>query len=338
MSSNMIESAIAGLEKQHGKGVVMQLGKNEVVPIEVFSTGSITLDIALGIGGIPRGRITEIFGTESGGKTTLALHVIANAQREGCNAVLIDTEHAFSPTYAKALGVDIQNLYVAQPDYGEQALDVAEAMVKTSEVGVVVIDSVAAMVPKAELDGEVGDSHMGLQARLMSQAMRRLCGVISKTGTACIFINQIREKIGVVFGNPEVTTGGRALKFYASVRLDIRRTANITAPSGEITGSHVKVKVAKNKLASPFRVAEFDIIYGQGINTLGEIVDLAVSNKLLEKSGTWYNYKDSRIGHGRENACQWLREHPKEVDELRKQILQIVQPSALMVEGAEKDD
>ena len=310
--SKAIELAFSQIEKQFGKGSIMRLGSKEaVVPISVIPTGAISFDAALGVGGFPRGRVVEIFGPESSGKTTIALQVIAEAQKTGGMAAFVDAEHALDPAYAKKLGVDVDNLLVSQPDYGEQALEIAEALVRSGALDVLVVDSVAALVPKAELDGEMGDSHMGLQARLMSQALRKLTGIVSKSRTCLIFINQIREKIGVMFGNPETTTGGRALKFYSSVRIDIRRIAAIK--EGDIvTGSRTRVKVVKNKVAAPFREAEFDILYGEGISREGDLLDLAANNNIVEKSGSWFSYKGERIGQGRENARQFLRDN-KEV-------------------------
>ncbi len=304
-----IDLAFAQIEKQFGKGSIMRLGSKEaIVPISVISTGSISLDAALGVGGVPRGRVVEIFGPESSGKTTIALQVIAEAQKLGGMAAFVDAEHALDPSYAKKLGVDTDNLLVSQPDYGEQALEITEQLVRSGAIDVLVVDSVAALVPKAELDGEMGDSHMGLQARLMSQALRKLTGTVSKSRTCLVFINQIREKIGVMFGNPETTTGGRALKFYASVRADIRRIAAIK--EGDVViGSRTKVKVVKNKVAAPFREAEFDILYGQGISKEGDLLDLAVNQNILEKSGAWFSYKGERIGQGRENARQFLKDN-----------------------------
>ena len=304
-----IDLAFAQIEKQFGKGSIMRLGSKEaIVPISIIPTGSISFDAALGVGGFPRGRVVEIFGPESSGKTTITLQVIAEAQKAGGMAAFVDAEHALDPVYAKKLGVDVDNLLVSQPDYGEQALEIAEQLVRSGAIDVLVIDSVAALVPKAELDGEMGDSHMGLQARLMSQALRKLTGIVSKSRTCLVFINQIREKIGVMFGNPETTTGGRALKFYASVRVDIRRIAAIK--DGDIvTGSRTKVKVVKNKVAAPFREAEFDILYGEGISREGDLLDLAVNNNILEKSGAWFSYKGERIGQGRENARQFLKDN-----------------------------
>jgi recombination protein RecA len=305
-----IDLAMSTIEKQFGKGSIMKLGSKEaVVPISVISTGSISFDAALGVGGVPRGRVIEVFGPESSGKTTIALQIIAEAQKLGGMAAFVDAEHALDPIYAKKLGVDVDNLLVSQPDYGEQALEIAEALVRSNAIDVLVVDSVAALVPKAELDGEMGDSHMGLQARLMSQALRKLTGIVSKSRTSLIFINQIREKIGVMFGNPETTTGGRALKFYSTVRIDIRRIAAIK-DGDVVTGARTKVKVVKNKVAAPFREAEFDIMYGEGISREGDLIDLAVNNNIVEKSGAWFSYKTDRIGQGRENARQFLKDNP----------------------------
>jgi recombination protein RecA len=305
-----LEQAVGQIEKQFGKGSILRLGSKEaVVPVAVISTGSIAVDAAMGIGGFPRGRISEIYGPESSGKTTIALQVVAEAQKKGGMAAFIDVEHALDPIYARKLGVDVDNLLVSQPDYGEQALEITGALIASGSIDVLVVDSVAALVPKAELDGEMGDSHMGLQARLMSQALRKLTGVVSRSKTCLIFINQIREKIGVMFGNPETTTGGRALKFYASVRVDIRRIAAIK--DGEsVIGNRTKVKVVKNKLAAPFREAEFDIIYGEGISKEGDLMDLGLVQNLIEKSGSWFSYKSERIGQGRENAKQFLKDNP----------------------------
>src|SRR4030088_576132 len=303
-----VDLAMSQIEKQFGKGSIMRLGTKEVVPISVISTGSISFDAALGAGGFPRGRVLEVFGPESSGKTTIALQVIAEAQKLGGLAAFVDAEHAMDPIYARKLGVDVDNLLVSQPDYGEQALEIAEALVRSNAIDVLVVDSVAALVPKAELDGEMGDSHMGLQARLMSQALRKLTGTVSKSRTCLIFINQIREKIGVMFGNPETTTGGRALKFYSSVRIDIRRIGAVK-DGDSVVGSRTKVKIVKNKVAAPFRDAEFDIMYGEGISREGDVLDLAVSNNLLEKSGAWDGYQGARIGQGRENARSFLKEN-----------------------------
>src|SRR5450631_2642028 len=316
-----IDVTLSQLDKQFGKGAVLRLGSSTIVPVAVISSGSISLDAALGVGGFPRGRVMEIFGPESSGKTTLTLHLIAEAQKAGGSAAFIDAEHALDPGYARKLGVDVDNLLVAQPDHGEQALEIAAALTASGAIDVVVIDSVAALVPKAELEGEMGDSHMGLHARLMSQALRKLTGVVSRTGTCMVFINQIREKIGVMFGSPETTTGGRALKFYCSVRVDIRRIAAIK-DGDTVVGNRTKVKIVKNKLASPFREAEFDIIYGEGISKEGDLIDLGVANNIIEKSGSWLSYKGDRVGQGRENAKQFLKDNPdirQQVDtELRK--------------------
>src|SRR5690242_4231100 len=304
-----LELAVGQIEKQFGKGSILRLGSKEaIVPVSVISTGSIALDAALGIGGFPRGRVCEIYGPESSGKTTIALQVVAQAQKAGGMAAFIDVEHALDPIYARKLGVDVDNLLVSQPDYGEQALEITGALIGSGSIDVLVVDSVAALVPKAELDGEMGDSHMGVHARLMSQALRKLTGVVSKSKTCLIFINQIREKIGVMFGNPETTTGGRALKAYSSVRVDIRRIAAIK--DGEtVTGNRTKVKVVKNKVASPFREAEFDIIYGEGVSREGDLLDLGVAQNLIEKSGSWFSYKGERVGQGRENSRQFLKDN-----------------------------
>jgi recombination protein RecA len=316
-----LDMAVAAIEKNYGKGAIMRLGSDapvEIVPI--ISTGSISLDAALGIGGIPRGRVTEIFGPESSGKTTLALHVIAEAQRTGGIAGFIDAEHALDLSYARKLGISTEDLLISQPDTGEQALEIAEMLVRSGALDVLVVDSVAALVPKAEIEGEMGDAHMGLQARLMSQALRKLTGTISKSRTAIVFINQIRQKIGVMFGNPETTTGGNALKFYATVRLDIRRIAQIKKDDSVI-GGRTRVKVVKNKLAPPFREAEFDILYGEGISREGDILDLGVEQDVVEKSGAWYSVGGERIGQGRENARLFLKEHPEMAGDLAKKIL-----------------
>lgn len=304
-----LTAALGQIEKQFGKGSILRLGAKEaIVPVSAISSGSISVDYALGVGGFPRGRICEIFGPESSGKTTIALQVIAEAQKAGGMAAFIDVEHALDPVYAKKLGVDVDNLLVSQPDFAEQALEITSALITSGSIDVLVVDSVAALVPKSELDGEMGDSHMGVQARLMSQAMRKLTGIVSKSNTCLIFINQIREKIGVMFGNPETTTGGRALKFYSSVRVDIRRIAAIK--DGEtVTGNRTKVKVVKNKVAPPFREAEFDIIYGEGVSREGDLLDLGVAQNIVEKSGSWFSYKGERIGQGRENVRQFLREN-----------------------------
>src|SRR5215472_12689211 len=319
-----IDLALSQIEKQFGKGAIMRLGNKEaIMPISVISTGSISFDAALGVGGFPRGRVIEIFGPESSGKTTVALQVVAEAQKQGGMAAFVDAEHALDPIYAKKLGVDVDNLLVSQPDFGEQALEIAEALVRSSAIDVLVVDSVAALVPKAELEGEMGDSHMGLQARLMSQALRKLTGIVAKSRTCLVFINQIREKIGVMFGNPETTTGGRALKFYSSVRVDIRRIAAIK-DGDVVVGNRTKVKIVKNKTAAPFREAEFDIMYGEGISREGDLVDLAVIRNIVEKSGAWFSYKGERIGQGRENVKQFLKEN-KDIatrleTELRKEL------------------
>ncbi len=314
-----LEAAMGQIEKQFGKGSVMKLGEFKAMEVEAIPTGALGLDIALGIGGVPRGRIIEVFGPESSGKTTLALHIIAEAQKTGGEAAFIDAEHALDPIYAKKLGVDIDNLIVSQPDTGEQALEITEALVRSGALDVIVVDSVAALVPKAEIDGDMGDSHMGLQARLMSQALRKLAGALNKSKTVLIFINQLREKIGVMFGNPETTTGGRALKFYASVRMDIRKIENIKQ-DGEVTGNRVRVKVIKNKVAPPFREAEFDVIYGQGISKEGNILDMAVNLDIIEKSGSWFSYNGERIGQGRENAKRYLAQNPNILEEVDKKV------------------
>ena len=314
-----LEVAMSQIEKQFGKGSVMKLGEYKAMEVEAIPTGALSLDIALGIGGVPRGRIIEVFGPESSGKTTLALHIIAEAQKMGGEAAFIDAEHALDPVYARKLGVDIDNLIVSQPDTGEQALEITEALVRSGALDVVVVDSVAALVPKAEIDGEMGDSHMGLQARLMSQALRKLAGAINKSKTVLIFINQLREKIGVMFGNPETTTGGRALKFYASVRMDIRKT-EMMKQDGQVIGNRVRVKVIKNKVAPPFREAEFDVLYGKGISKVGNILDMAVNLDIVEKSGAWFSYNGQRISQGRENAKRYLEEHPDIMNEIEKKV------------------
>ena len=314
-----LEAAMSQIEKQFGKGSVMKLGNATKMNVEAIPTGSLALDVALGIGGIPKGRIIEIFGPESSGKTTLALHCLAEVQKSGGEAAFIDAEHALDPVYAKNLGVDIDNLIVAQPDTGEQALEIAEALIRSGAIDLVVVDSVAALVPKAEIDGDMGDAHIGLQARLMSQGLRKLAGTISKTNATIIFINQLREKVGIMFGNPETTPGGRALKFYSSVRLDIRRVENIKT-NGEVLGSRTRVKIVKNKVAPPFREAEFDIIYGKGISKEGNILDLAVSLDIIEKSGSWFSYKGEKIGQGRENVKTYLDEHQDVMNEVEKKI------------------
>ena len=314
-----LEIAMSQIEKDFGKGSIMKLGEYKASEVEAISTGSLSLDIALGVGGIPKRRIIEIFGPESSGKTTLALHVIAEAQKNGGEAAFIDAEHALDPVYAKHLGVDINNLLVSQPDTGEQALEITEALVRSGAIDVIVVDSVAALVPKAEIDGDMGDAHVGLQARLMSQALRKLTGVVNKSNCTIIFINQLREKVGIMFGNPETTPGGRALKFYSSVRLDIRRTETLKQ-NGESIGNRVKVKIVKNKVAPPFREAEFDIIYGKGISKAGDMLDLAVNLDIVNKSGAWFSYDGERIGQGRENVKQYLEENPKVMDEIEKKV------------------
>jgi recombination protein RecA len=337
-----IDIALSQIEKQFGKGSIMKLGSREALDVPTIPTGSISIDAALGVGGLPRGRVTEIFGPESSGKTTLALHVIAEAQRRGGMAAFVDAEHALDAVYAKALGVNTDELLVSQPDSGEQALEIAEVLIRSGAVDVLVIDSVAALVPKAELDGEMGEAQMGLQARLMSQAMRKLTAITSKSKTCLIFINQIREKIGVMFGNPETTTGGRALKFYASVRIDIRRIASIKEGE-EVVGNRTRVKVVKNKVAAPFREAEFDILYGKGISKEGDLLDLAVAKNIIEKSGAWYSYNNERIGQGRENARRFLIENPKIAaaleERLRKDIgLLVAAPSRGASASSEEEE
>lgn len=315
-----LDAAITQIEKSYGKGSIMKLGDSGTnMNIETVPTGSISLDIALGLGGVPKGRVIEIYGPESSGKTTVALHMVAEVQKRGGIAGFIDAEHALDPVYAKNIGVDIDNLYISQPDNGEQALEITETMVRSGAVDIVIVDSVAALVPKAEIDGEMGDSHVGLQARLMSQALRKLTGIISKSNCCVIFINQLREKVGVMFGNPETTTGGRALKFYSSVRMDVRRVESIKQ-GGEVIGNHVRVKVVKNKIAPPFKEAEFDIMFGQGISKEGDILDLAAKDNIVEKSGAWYAYGGAKIGQGRENAKTYLREHPAVCAEIETKV------------------
>ena len=314
-----IETAISQIEKQFGKGSIMKLGSTATLNVEAISTGSISLDMALGIGGVPRGRIVEIYGPESSGKTTVALHIVAQAQKAGGEAAFIDVEHALDPVYAKALGVDIDSLLVSQPDTGEQALEIAEALVRSGAIDVIVLDSVAAMVPKAEIEGEMGDTHVGLQARLMSQALRKLTGIVSKSNTVAVFINQLREKVGVVYGNPEVTPGGRALKFYSSVRMEVRRIEQLKSGT-EMIGNRTRVKIVKNKVAPPFKEAEFDIMYGTGLSRAGEILDLAVKLDIINKSGAWFSYNGERLGQGRDNVKIYLQEHPDFADEIDKQI------------------
>ncbi len=318
-----LEQAIAQIEKQFGKGSIMRLGDTVQEKIDVFPTGCLTLDLALGIGGVPRGRIVEIYGPESSGKTTVALHIVAEAQKQGSVAAFIDAEHALDPVYAQKLGVNLEQLYVSQPDNGEQALDITESLVRSGAVDLIVVDSVAALTPRAEIDGEMGDSHVGLLARLMSQAMRKLTAIINKSHACVIFINQLREKVGVMFGNPETTTGGKALKFYSSIRLDVRKSDTIKEGT-EAIGSRTKVKVVKNKLAPPFKTAEFDIIYGKGISKEGCILDLAIENNLIQKSGAWFAMNDEKIGQGKENAKQYLADHPEICADLEKQIWDIV--------------
>ena len=315
-----LDAAISQIEKQHGKGAIMKLGDSgNKMNVESLPTGSLSLDLALGIGGIPRGRIIEIYGPESSGKTTVALHMIAETQKRGGVAGFIDAEHALDPVYAKAIGVDIDNLYISQPDYGEQALEITETMVRSGAVDIIIVDSVAALVPRAEIDGDMGDSHMGQQARLMSQALRKLTGIVNKTGCSVVFINQLREKIGVMFGNPETTTGGRALKFYASVRLDVRRVETLKA-GGEMVGNRARVKVVKNKVAPPFKEAEFDIMFGKGISREGDILDLAANCGVVIKSGSWYAYNSEKIGQGRENAKKYLLENPTIMEEIETKV------------------
>ena len=314
-----LETALGQIEKQFGKGAVMRLGQNEAMNVGKVSTGSLSLDIALGIGGLPRGRIIEIYGPESSGKTTLSLHCIAEGQKDGGNVAFIDVEHALDPVYAAALGVDVDSLLVSQPDTGEDALEIAEALIRSGAIDVIVVDSVAALVPKAEIEGEMGDSHVGLQARLMSQALRKLAGAISKSNCVAIFINQLREKVGVVYGSPEVTPGGRALKFYSSVRIDIRRVETLKV-NGEMVGSRTRAKVVKNKIAPPFKEAEFDIMYGQGISRVGELLDLAVKADVVQKSGAWFNYGDTRLGQGRDNVKELLRTNTELAAEIEKNL------------------
>lgn len=332
-----LESAIRQIEKDFGKGSIMKMGEAAAkMNIEVIPTGALTLDIALGIGGVPRGRVVEIYGPESSGKTTVALHIIAQAQRAGGYAAFIDAEHALDPIYAKKLGVDIDNLLISQPDNGEQALEIAEALVRSGAIDVVVVDSVAALVPKAEIEGEMGDSHVGLHARLMSQAMRKLTGIISKSNTTAIFINQIREKVGIMFGNPETTTGGRALKFYASVRLEVRKSETLKQ-GNDVVGTRTKVKVVKNKVAPPFKQAEFDIMYGEGISREGCIVDIGTELDIISKSGAWYSYGDHRLGQGRENVKEFFRENPRIADEIETKIRESALAGAIKAASAADD-
>ncbi len=320
------------LEKSYGKGTIMKLGDTAIEPIDVISTGSLGLDIALGVGGLPKGRVVEIYGPESSGKTTLAIHAIAESQKSGGIAAFIDAEHAFDRFYAKKLGVDVENLLISQPDNGEQALEIADNLIRSGAIDILVIDSVAALVPKGEIEGEMGDSKMGLQARLMSQALRKLTGTISKTGCCCIFINQLRDKIGVMFGNPETTTGGNALKFYASVRLDIRRISQIK-DTDEVSGNRVKVKIVKNKVAPPFRIAEFDIMFGEGISKSGEIIDLGVEYNIIKKAGSWFSYGESRLGQGRDAVKQLLLDNPELMEELEAKIRETVTGEKLPIEA-----
>ena len=318
-----LETALAQIEKNYGKGAVMRLGENTGMSVETISTGSLTLDLALGVGGLPRGRITEIYGPEASGKTTLALHAVAEAQKQGGEAAYIDVEHALDPVYAKALGVDVDSLLVSQPDSAEQALEIAEALIRSGAIDIIVIDSVAALVPRQEIEGEMGDSHVGLQARLMSQAMRKLAGAVGKTGCVAIFINQLRLKVGVVYGNPEVTAGGNALKYYASVRLDVRRQETLKN-GGEAYGSHTRVRVVKNKVAAPFKEAEFDVIYGKGISRMGELLDLAIELDVIQKSGSWFSYKEDRLGQGRDNVRDFLQANPDLSAEIEAQVVELI--------------
>lgn len=321
-----LEMAVLQIERQYGKGSIMRLGdEGAVVTVAAIPTGSLALDLALGVGGVPRGRVVEIFGPESSGKTTVALHIIAEAQKAGGKAAFIDAEHAMDSAYARKIGVNIDELLVSQPDSGEQALEITELLIRSGALDIVVVDSVAALTPRAELEGEMGDSHVGLQARLMSQALRKLTGTISKSQTTALFINQLREKVGVMFGNPEVTPGGRALKFYSSVRLDIRRIETLKDGT-EAVGNRVRVRVVKNKVAAPFKEAEFDIMYGVGISTEGDVLDLAVNNKIVQKSGSWFSYGDQRLGQGRENVRQLLRDNPELVQKLRQEVIQVLEP------------
>ncbi|WPD20044.1 MULTISPECIES: recombinase RecA [Thermaerobacter] len=333
-----LEMALSQIEKQFGKGSIMRMGEaSSRLNVEVIPTGSLALDIALGVGGMPRGRIVEIFGPEASGKTTVALHVVASAQRAGGVAAFIDAEHALDPVYAENLGVDVDNLLISQPDTGEQALEIAEALVRSGAVDVIVIDSVAALVPRAEIEGEMGDAHVGLQARLMSQALRKLTGAIAKSRTCLIFINQIREKVGVMFGNPEVTPGGRALKFYASVRLDVRRVETLKQ-GGEMIGIRARAKVVKNKVAPPFRQAEFDLIYGKGISREGDLLDIATQHGIIEKSGAWYSYGDTRIGQGRENAREYLVQHPEVADAIEQRVRELLSLGGIRAATASEEE
>lgn len=330
-----LDAAITQIEKSYGKGSIMKLGDSgKNMNVETVPTGSLSLDIALGLGGVPKGRVIEIYGPESSGKTTVALHMVAEVQKRGGIAGFIDAEHALDPVYAKNIGVDIDNLYISQPDNGEQALEITETMVRSGAVDIVIVDSVAALVPKAEIDGEMGDSHVGLQARLMSQALRKLTGVISKSNCSVIFINQLREKVGVMFGNPETTTGGRALKFYSSVRLDVRRIESLKQ-GGEVIGNRTRVKVVKNKIAPPFKEAEFDIMFGEGISMVGDILDLAAENNIVNKSGAWYAYNGNKIGQGRENAKQYLRDNPEVCTEIERKVRELFNLETGNAEGTE---
>lgn len=333
-----LETALSQIEKKYGEGAIMRLGEGNALNIEAIPTGSIALDAATGIGGFPKGRIIEIYGPESSGKTTLALHAVAEAQRAGGEAAFVDAEHALDPIYAHNLGVDVDSLLVSQPDDGEQALEIVEQLARSGALDVIVVDSVAALVPRAEIDGEMGDSHMGAHARLMSQAMRKLAGVISKSNTIIIFINQLREKVGVVFGNPETTTGGRALKFYASIRMDVRRTESLKGTNGEFIGSHTKVKIVKNKVAPPFKTAEFDIMFGEGILRESELVDMAVSMDIMKKSGAWFSYGETRVGQGRENTKQYLRDNPEIANEIEAKIREKIEESRNKTDDFDAED
>lgn len=333
-----LETALSQIEKKYGEGAIMRLGEGNALNIEAIPTGSIALDAATGIGGFPKGRIIEIYGPESSGKTTLALHAVAEAQRAGGEAAFVDAEHALDPIYAHNLGVDVDSLLVSQPDDGEQALEIVEQLARSGALDIIVVDSVAALVPRAEIDGEMGDSHMGAHARLMSQAMRKLAGVISKSNTIIIFINQLREKVGVVFGNPETTTGGRALKFYASIRMDVRRTESLKGTNGEFIGSHTKVKIVKNKVAPPFKTAEFDIMFGEGISRESELVDMAVSMEIMKKSGAWFSYGETRVGQGRENTKQYLRDNPEIANEIEAKIREKIEESRNKTDDFDGED